>query len=456
MKHIVVLTLKVLFVCAQAIIKIPVKKHEGGLNYRPFRYSGSNKLGLNPIPLDSYEDAQYYGDVTLGTPGQNFKVLFDTGSSNLWVPSTKCPLWEISCDLHNKYDSSKSSSYVANGMNFSIQYGTGAASGFLSTDTLGIAGVKVTGQTFAEITSEPGITFIAAGFDGILGLAFDSISVDHVTPVWYNMLAQHLVTQPVFAFWLNRDPNAPSGKGGELVLGGVDQNHYTGDFTYVPVTKQTYWEFVVDSIAVSSTSYCTKCNAIADSGTSLIAGPSEIVSKIQQEIGATGIFTGECEQLIEQNGEQIIRYLQSGATPEEVCQAIGECPGASCDTCSTLMFYVELLVSDNATDEEILHLMEQVCKYIPSPNGEATVDCNTVPTLPNVVITLGGKPFTLTPSQYILNVSSAGESICIVGFISIDVPPPYGPIWILGDVFLGPYYTVFDYGNKRVGFAVAK
>jgi len=454
MTYLVVFSLLVLFVCTQAIIKIPVKKHEGGIHYRPFLKD--EKLGSTPIALSSYADAQYYGPITIGTPPQTFSVLFDTGSSNLWVPSSQCPLWQLSCDLHTKYYSTKSSTYKVNGTKFSIQYGTGAAEGFISQDNLGIAGVTVSNQGFAEITAEPGITFLAAAFDGILGLGFDSISVDHVTPVWYNMINQKLVDAPIFAFWLNRDPDAEAGKGGELVLGGTDPNHYTGSFTYVPVTQQTYWQFVVDSVAVSSTVYCTNCNAIADAGTSLLAGPTALVAKIQQQIGATGIFTGECDQLIEQYGEEIVQYLQSGATPSQVCQSLDLCPGNLCDTCAALMFYVELLVQDNATDEEILHLMEEVCLIIPSPSGESTVDCSTLSTLPNVIITLGGTAFTLTPNQYILKVSTAGVDTCISGFISIDVPPPYGPLWILGDVFLGPYYTMFDYGNKRVGFATAK
>jgi len=443
-------------ICISAFITIPVSKIPGGVNYR--RHVVSELLGNpSPIPLDSYSDAQYYGAITLGTPPQDFLVLFDTGSSNLWVPSSQCPLWQISCDIHNKYDSSQSSTYMANGTSFSIEYGTGSCSGFLSQDSLGIGNTIVTNQVFAEITDEPGLTFLAAQFDGILGLAFQSISVDSVTPVWYNLVAQNLVTSPIFSFWLNRDPNAGPGKGGELTLGGQDPNHYTGSFTYVPVTEETYWEFSMDSLAVGGVTYCTNCKVIADSGTSLLAGPSAIVSQIQAQIGATGIFTGECDQIIQTEGDAIIQYLQSGVPPEQVCEAIDLCPGtASCPTCEALMYYVELLVQNNATDDEILKVMEEVCNLIPSPDGESTIDCTLVPTLPNVNVTLSGNAFVLTPKDYILELSTLGQTVCVSGFISLDVPPPYGPLWILGDIFIGPYYTTFDYGNKRIGFATSK
>ncbi|CAL8276049.1 unnamed protein product [Boreogadus saida] len=83
------------------------------------------------------------------------------------------------------------------------------------------------------------------------------------------------------------------------------------------------------------------------------------------------------------------------------------------------------------------------------------VNCELVKTLPSVTFHLGGQEYELSHEDYILWQTELEGDVCLVTFRGLDVPPPTGPIWILGANFIARYYTEFDRENNRIGFATA-
>ncbi|KQL51984.1 cathepsin E-like protein [Amazona aestiva] len=198
-------------------------------------------------PLINYLDMEYFGQISIGTPPQNFTVVFDTGSSNLWVPSVYCV------------------------------------------------------------------------------------------------------------------------------------SKACGTLNWVPVTQQGYWQIQLDNVQLGgAVTFCTNgCQAIVDTGTSLITGPTKDIKELQSSIGATPV------------------------------------------------------------------------------DGEYAVECSSLSVMPDVTFTINGLPYTLSAQAYTLMEYSDGMAFCTSGFQGMDIPPPAGPLWILGDVFIRQFYSVFDRGNNRVGLAPA-
>ncbi|XP_025912342.1 gastricsin-like isoform X10 [Apteryx rowi] len=346
-----------------------LEKHR---HYDP-AYKFFNNFATAYEPLSNNMDMSYYGQISIGTPPQNFLVLFDTGSSNLWVPSTYCQ--SEACTSHTMFNPSQSSTFSTQNQYFSIQYGSGSLTGIFGYDTVAIQSLSITNQEFGLSETEPGSNFVYAQFDGILGLAYPSLSAGGAQTVMQGLLQENLLDAPIFSFYLSGQEGS---QGGELVLGGVDSSLYTGQITWTPVTQTTYWQIGIESFSVGeqTSNWCSQgCQGIVDTGTSLLTAPQQIFSELMQYIGAQA----------DDNGQYV----------------------ASCDTES----------------------------------------------LPTLIFVISGTSFPLPPSAYVLQ---SENDYCTVGIEPTYLASQNGqPLWILGDVFLRSYYSVYDLGNNQVGFATA-
>ena len=117
-------------------------------------------------------------------------------------------------------------------------------------------------------------------FDGILGLGYDTISVNHITPPFFEMVNQGLIDEPVFTFRLGESED----DGGEAVFGGIDHSHYTGKITYVPVRRRAYWEVELEKVSFGDDELeLENTGAAIDTGTSLIALPTDIAEMLNAQ-----------------------------------------------------------------------------------------------------------------------------------------------------------------------------
>eukprot|EP00808_Paulinella_micropora_P017351 g59569.t1 len=220
------------------------------------------------IRMRDYFNMMYTGVIRIGTPGQDFRVIFDTGSADLWVLSSQCQdQWTF---LHY-YNQKASSTSKPTDQEWGIQYGLGMCQGKLVSDTVSIGNVRAVGQMFAQVTQ------VSANFqnpnqpmDGILGLGFKAGSQSRFPTLLDNLYAQGQIKSRMFSFSLAElepfDFWEGSGRANsELILGPPDPSLYNGDLLMsasvggVPLKACGFWQ--------------SPCLVLPDTGTSFIAIP---------------------------------------------------------------------------------------------------------------------------------------------------------------------------------------
>ncbi|XP_053801189.1 pepsin A-like [Vidua macroura] len=265
---------------------------ESYLEQHPYNLAAKYFPGIAMEPLENYMDDEYFGTISIGTPPQEFTVVFDTGSSNLWVPSVFCS--SPACRNHHRFNPAESSTFLSTNDTLFIAYGTGSMTGVLGYDTVNVAGINVRNQIFGLAETEPGDFFYYTPFDGILGLAFPSIASSGATPVFDNMIMENLVDRNLFSVYLSRD------QGGSFVLfGAIDPYYTTEGISWIPLSAETYWQITMERVSISGTPVaCSSgCQAIVDTGTTLLAVPIRAFRTLMTRLGASSSGEISCEAI---------------------------------------------------------------------------------------------------------------------------------------------------------------
>lgn len=313
----------------------------------------------------------YWGSISLGTPPQPFKVIFDTGSGNLIVPSSTCN--SAGCKPHTKYNtkSSTTSSAIQNEKgegNAEISFGTGNIAGDFYRDRMCIGDSLCIDSNFIAADQESTEPFQEIPFDGIMGLGFKDLSMGKGFNIIDDLADGGMLPGGQVSFYLT------DGGDSEVTFGGYKSEYLASDILWARVDLESYWQVSIDDITFDNQpkKLCGGgCNVAVDTGTSMLAGPSDLVDKLTNMLGAKD-------------------------------------------------------------------------------------DCSNFNSLPKLGFQIGDKVLNLKPDDY---MDSKGSE-CSLSFMSLDVPPPKGPLFIFGDPFLRRFVTIFDRNGagsgSRVGFAVAK
>lgn len=370
-----------------------------------------NISNLNQSSSFTAPEVSYFGVIGVGSPPKLFNVVFDTGSSHIWIPYYNW-MTLVANNLHydKGYNTKDSSTSRALKRDFVLDYRGTELSGevyedvfTLFEDTLmedvenSVLPSISLEQNFLAIESASDEQFRYKPYDGVVGLSpvaqSSSGTRNLLLSLQQALQNRNLVEQdqlnmipgqgfhraPMAAgsgltlgFWFNSNQN--SRFGGELTIGGVDEARFMGDVYFHRVSSWFDWQLPLNYVMLGSEPIsCTDgCFASFDTGANSIVGPREDVESIYNQLSAN--------------------YDRG--------------------------------------------------------SGLWLVDCDNVDRNPVLVFRLDDQPYTLLPRHYIKLIRFKGHNICYLA-----IKPWQQRSWLLGTSFIGAYYTVFDFGGRRIGFA---
>jgi len=374
----------------------------------------------------------YSGVISIGRPAQDFRVVFDTGSAHIVVPSLSCQ--SKTCREHKQYNLEQSTTAIAvNGDGSSVPddelcdqatigYGTGVIKGEFVRDLICPGGaadnaacVESNVIMAVEMSDNP---FRSFNFDGIFGLALDSLAMTPEFSFLTRLASSSSQAKQEFAVYLTHDEE---GEQSEIALGGHNANKLLSPLKWAPVAlpQDGHWQVSIKEVRVDGKVLpaCQDgtCRAIFDTGTSHIGVP----------------------------GTELRHFV-------DMLSVDVHNPALNCR--ETKGAYLEFVMADGmklklAPNDYMRPLSLQAGTSVGLSSGKPV---------------LAGVRNSTNSSQSPLALMADADGqvqelrTCVPRLMPLNLPAPLGPkLFILGEPVLQKYYTVYDVAQKKVGFGLA-
>ncbi|CAE7315542.1 PGC [Symbiodinium sp. CCMP2592] len=372
------------------------------------------------LRLEDLSSAEYVGVLGVGTsrnctknqtsrgevcasPAAELRVVFDTGSSDLWVASDLCTLGPCAFPKRHRFNRSHSRTFhqEAHPERFETEYGSGRLSGVLGFDDIFVGPFRVKSQSLGLISEESGDAFAAFPIDGIVGLAFSALSVKtSIVPLLDHLVEERAMPKPEFAFYLHKDPS----KGGAVIWGGGAERLglHNGEMMWFPIPEERYWSLSLQGFR--------------------LGGEQDVLDLLlpqKPQRGDGPVFFGQ------DRPKSAVLLVDSGTT-----------------------FFTAPRRLFNKISEKVWPM-----------------NCDKIHTLPEFVFTVGTnlsnysavQEIRVPPSVYMIRNAFTGD--CMPGIMNMEYGSHDRPFMILGEIFLRHYFSVFQKGapgDSWLGLAPAR
>lgn len=227
-------------------------------NYTQKREISRKASEISNVYIKDYDSMEYYGILSCGTPKKEYSVIFDSGSSDVWLESITC----TNCGGQNFYDPDDSTTYESTSSSFSITYGSGKVSGIVGIDDFSVGDLNITGLKFGLAETEATAIASLKYLDGIVGLAFSSLA-EFTLPTFLTLLDgqndgddDDADDNNMFSVYFDTSELQQS----MITFRGYDSSllqMYNQTWKVIPLVQSTvyaYWSISMDGLYVSSSS----------------------------------------------------------------------------------------------------------------------------------------------------------------------------------------------------------